>query len=239
MREQLEEAMKDPKVQAQTQELSQMMQSPEMLQKLAQLREDPELKPMFEEMQKGGMGAMMKFMNDPVWLAKVSEKLGDPRAVAAGAAAPTAGSEAPTPAAVSKPPPPPHEITNIIEAARFGDLEAVEDFIAVGKDVNQTDPEKRTALHYAVAYKHRKIFDELLASGAELTAEDKEGNTPLHYAAGYGRGEFVKDLIDAGAKGFSKNQHSHTPYDLVKMEKKNPINGDHELMKLLEVASST
>jgi hypothetical protein len=38
MREQLEEAMKDPKVQAQTQELSQMMQSPEMLQKLAQLR---------------------------------------------------------------------------------------------------------------------------------------------------------------------------------------------------------
>ncbi len=41
MREQLqqyEEAMKDPRVQAQTQELTQMMQSPEMLQKLAQLR---------------------------------------------------------------------------------------------------------------------------------------------------------------------------------------------------------
>jgi len=41
MKEQLEQyeaAMKDPKVQAQTQELSQMMQSPEMMQKLAQLR---------------------------------------------------------------------------------------------------------------------------------------------------------------------------------------------------------
>jgi len=69
--------------------------------------------------------------------------------------------------------------------------------------------------------------------------QDKEGNTPLHYAAGYGRGEFVKDLIDAGAKGFKKNTHGHTPFDLVLMEKKNPINQDMELMKLLEVASST
>lgn len=29
------------------------------------LREDPEFKQMFEEIQKGGMGAMMKYMNDP------------------------------------------------------------------------------------------------------------------------------------------------------------------------------
>lgn len=34
----------------------------------------------------------------------------------------------------------------------------------------QTDPECRTALHYAVAYKHKEIFYELLASGADLAA---------------------------------------------------------------------
>ena len=32
-------------------------------------REDPELRPAFEEIKKGGMAAMMKFMNDPQFLA--------------------------------------------------------------------------------------------------------------------------------------------------------------------------
>ena len=35
----------------------------------------------------------------------------------------------------------------------------------------QRDAENRTALHYAVAYKHKDIFDELLASGADLSAQ--------------------------------------------------------------------
>lgn len=32
-------------------------------------REDPELKPVFEEMKSGGMAAVMKYMNDPAFLA--------------------------------------------------------------------------------------------------------------------------------------------------------------------------
>ena len=36
---------------------------------------------------------------------------------------------------------------------RYGDLEATEDLIAVGHDVNAIDGEKRTPLHYAVAYR--------------------------------------------------------------------------------------
>lgn len=36
--------------------------------------------------------------------------------------------------------------------------------------LSQRDGESRTALHYAVAYKHKDIFYELLASGADLTA---------------------------------------------------------------------
>ena len=56
-------------------------------------------------------------------------------------------------------------------ACRYGDLEAVEDFIAIGKDVNESDGEQRTPLHYAVAYNHEKIVDELHASGADLEAK--------------------------------------------------------------------
>jgi len=54
---------------------------------------------------------------------------------------------------------------------RHGDLEAVEDFIAVGRDVNESDGGKRTPLHYAVAYNHADIVDELIAHGANLEAQ--------------------------------------------------------------------
>jgi hypothetical protein len=36
-----------------------------LLLPLQALREDPEFKQMFEEIQTGGMGALMKYMNDP------------------------------------------------------------------------------------------------------------------------------------------------------------------------------
>ena len=47
----------------------------------------------------------------------------------------------------------------------------MEDFIAVGKDVNESDEEDRTPLHYAVAYNHAEIVDELIANGANLEVQ--------------------------------------------------------------------
>lgn len=44
----------------------------------------------FDEIQKGGMQALMKFMNDPKTLAKLGEKLGDVPVAAQSTAAPTA-----------------------------------------------------------------------------------------------------------------------------------------------------
>ncbi len=54
---------------------------------------------------------------------------------------------------------------------RYGDLEAVEDFIAIGRDVNESDADQRTPLHYAVAYNHADIVAELIANGADLEAQ--------------------------------------------------------------------
>ena len=53
---------------------------------------------------------------------------------------------------------------------RHGDIEATEDFLAVGRDVNGVDADQRTALHYAVAYQHQGVVDVLLASGAKINA---------------------------------------------------------------------
>lgn len=49
------------------------------------------------------------------------------------------------------------EITTLLEAARYGDLEAVEDFIAIGKEVTTADKEGRTPLHYAAAIDHVEV----------------------------------------------------------------------------------
>ena len=71
------------------------------------LQNDPELKPMFQEMQTGGMGAMMKYWNDPKVLAKIGEKMGQVPSQAAGGQSPTA----PSPAA-------PPDVSSLLDAAR-------------------------------------------------------------------------------------------------------------------------
>lgn len=44
--------------------------------KLEELQEDPELKPIFEDIQKNGMGALQKYWNDEVLMAKITKAMG-------------------------------------------------------------------------------------------------------------------------------------------------------------------
>jgi hypothetical protein len=71
------------------------------------VQDDPELAPMFEDIQKNGMQAMMKYWNDPKVLAKIGERMGD-----VSAAAP-AGASAASPAVTPAP-----EIENLLDAAK-------------------------------------------------------------------------------------------------------------------------
>jgi hypothetical protein len=72
-----------------------------------------------------------RFWNDPAVLAKLGEKLGDVPMVPAGGAPAGAAPAAAAPRTVTAPPVP--DIDNLWDAAKYGDLEAVEDFIAIGK----------------------------------------------------------------------------------------------------------
>lgn len=55
-------------------------------------------------------------------------------------------------------------------SCRYGDLEAAEDLIYVGKDINQRDEEQRTPLHYAIAYDNPEVWAELIQAEADLSA---------------------------------------------------------------------
>ena len=74
------------------------------------MQDDPELAPMFEDIQKNGMQAMMKYWNDPKVLAKIGERMGDVSAAAAPGAASAASASAP----------PAPEIDNLLDAAKYG-----------------------------------------------------------------------------------------------------------------------
>jgi ankyrin repeat protein len=50
-------------------------------------------------------------------------------------------------------------------------VEAVQDFLAIGRDVNEQDAGGRSPLHYAVAYAHGEVVSELLEAGASLAAQ--------------------------------------------------------------------
>ena len=176
----------------------------------------------------------MKWANDRAFLQRLNDALGGEEAIraAAGGIAPPGASAAAAPAAA-----PAAEAETLHDAARYGDVEAVEDFIAIGKDINARDSSSRTPIHYAIAFGKgdagEEIFNLLLEAGADLTATDEKKNTPLHYACGYGKPFAVRALLDKGCDKKAKNGTGKTPLDLVKLEPKNPINNDADLVAAL------
>merc|ERR1719498_526612 len=107
---------------------------------------------------------MMKWANDREFLARLNDALGGEEAIRAAAAVAAAP-----------------EVETLHDAARYGDVEAVEDFIAVGKDVNARDSSQRTPLHYAIAFGKgeagEEIFEQLLEAKSDLTAVDEKKNS--------------------------------------------------------------
>ncbi|GLC50215.1 hypothetical protein PLESTB_000355100 [Pleodorina starrii] len=224
--QQMQEMMKRPEIQKQMAEMQAVAQNQQLQQRMQELKNDPEFAEIFADIQKGGMQALMKYYNDPKFLSKLGEKIGD--------VAPSAGAAAPAASAGPVAAPPEPEINNIRDAAKFGDEEAVEDFIAIGKDINEPDAQGRTALHYAVAYDHAVIAKMLVDEGANLEARDTMNNTPLHYACGYGRTGLARMLLNAGADKTVQNNTGKTPLDLAKLDGRNPVNADADLLKDLQ-----
>jgi len=63
---------------------------------------------------------------------------------------------------------------------------------------------------------------------------DSKDNTPLHYAAGYGREAAVALLLDAGADVSVQNSTGKTAADLAKLDERNPLSKNAELLARME-----
>jgi len=101
----------------------------------------------------------------------------------------------------------------IHDAARKGDIEAVKQHLAAGRNVNAKDDKGRTPLHRAAREGHKEVAELLIAAGAALNWKDKEGKTPLYHAARWGHTNIAALLIAAGADVNAKDDKGRTPLD--------------------------
>lgn len=99
-------------------------------------------------------------------------------------------------------------------------------------DVNHSDKDGKTPLHYATVHNDIKSTQLLLNKDAmEINKKDIYGNNALWVAVFNARGNYdiVKLLKQLDADSNSKNKNNKSPLDFAKQI------GDEELVKILEV----
>ena len=89
----------------------------------------------------------------------------------------------------------------IHDAARTGNLNAVQTELDKGVDVNEADINfyNLAPLHYAAIHGQKEIAELLIAAGADVSANTTTRGTPLHLVAFEGHKEIIELLIAEGA----------------------------------------
>jgi len=91
------------------------------------------------------------------------------------------------------------ETAPLITAARNSDIAAVRALIQKNADVNVSEGDGATALHWASYRDQLEIADLLIRSGAKVNAANDLGATPLWLAAQNGSAVMTRRLLQAGA----------------------------------------
>jgi uncharacterized protein len=87
----------------------------------------------------------------------------------------------------------------LLEAARRSDLAAVQSLLRARVDVNATEGDGTSALHWAVQADSIDVAMALLRAGADVRRANRLGVTPLALAATNGSAVLVGALLEAGA----------------------------------------
>ncbi|KAH7373803.1 hypothetical protein KP509_17G075600 [Ceratopteris richardii] len=215
--------LQDPAMSSMLENMTNPSRTQQLEAKMAEIKNDPKLMPILEEIEKGGPSAMMKYWNDP----EVINKLSDVMGFTLPGGMPFMDGNLNTREEEDEAGEEEEELT-VHHTASIGDVEALKALLANGGDKNEKDSEGRTALHFACGYGEVKCAEVLLDAGVPVDAVDKNNNTALHYASGYGRKDCVELLLKHGAGITVQNLDGKTPIDVAK------LNDQAEVLKLLE-----
>ena len=85
-------------------------------------------------------------------------------------------------------------------AAYLGDVDATKILLIEDKaEVNATDEDERTPMHFAALKGHADVAKVLIQNGADVNAVNDDNLTPLYYTARHGHVDVAKVLIQNGA----------------------------------------
>ncbi|MDB4808166.1 ankyrin repeat domain-containing protein [Verrucomicrobia bacterium] len=116
---------------------------------------------------------------------------------------------------------------DIWNAANDGNIDAIKKHLAAGVDVNASDGNGVTPLHFAASESHGEVVKLLIAEGADVNASDENGATPLHMSAAKGHKEIAKLLIAEGTDLDWPSNDKSTPLRYA------AVQGHGELVELL------
>jgi ankyrin repeat protein len=94
----------------------------------------------------------------------------------------------------------------LADRIQSGDSRAATELVAKGADVNQTQADGTTPLHWAVYRFDRELVQTLLRKGARVNAINKYGASPLTEAVRVANLEITGMLLEAGADANIANE---------------------------------
>lgn len=93
-----------------------------------------------------------------------------------------------------------------------GDVQAIEERIQAGEDLNQVEPALQLLpLSWAALHNQPRAVEVLIRAGVDVNQTNQDGETALHAAAFFGYNEVVDVLIQNGADIDAKNKKGETP----------------------------
>jgi len=101
------------------------------------------------------------------------------------------------------------------QAAKRGDVDALEELLRSGADPNKLDRKGITPLCWAAMAGHEQAARVLLEQGADINGRNQDGATPLHGAVFFAAQPVVDLLLEQGADVGARNKDGRTPLDTI------------------------
>lgn len=98
----------------------------------------------------------------------------------------------------------------LVEAVKSGDVKNVRSLLALHANVNATEADGFTALHWAAQRDNLEIADLLLQAGANVNAASQYNITPLSLACTNGDARMIERFLKAGADANSTSEQGQT-----------------------------
>jgi uncharacterized protein len=101
-------------------------------------------------------------------------------------------------------------VAPLVDAVKSGDRAAALTLITQRADVNASETDGTTPLHWAVHHGDLELIQRLIRAGAKVNVKNDYGSTPMSEAAILGRADLIEALLKAGADVESPNADGQT-----------------------------